>query len=157
MSDLRRLSSLRNYSQPLQAGLTSAAPTALKKREVKGSDRPKRRARYIVKAGRCGSVRSMLRPYGIFLRQYASEITRRENQKSRRDAGATKGGPGLSIRAGIAVAGTTCCAPAESWYGRARPGVESGSLPAGIRTPEKRDGAQFRDRGRGNHKSRRGC
>jgi len=34
VSHLRRLASLQNYSQPLRAGLNSAAPTALKKREV---------------------------------------------------------------------------------------------------------------------------
>ena len=41
----------------------------------------------------------------------------RGSQKSRRDAGATKGGPGqIAERKGVAGAGAACCAPTETCY-----------------------------------------
>jgi hypothetical protein len=63
------------FSRPLRAGLTSAAPTALKKREVE-------------RAGEAAN-RRMLRG----CRAYGAEG--RRSQKSRRDAGAAKGDGGV--------------------------------------------------------------
>jgi hypothetical protein len=92
-------------------------------------------ARHFVEGGPGHSGRGEQRPYGIFLRQCACEIIRRENQKSRPFGNALRMNPS-GIREtsaagpfglGGAAAGTACCAPTGYCYGKTRPGVESGS------------------------------
>ena len=79
-------------------------------------------------AGRRFSGRSMLRPYGMLIRQYVWELIAggNENRDAGLKPGATKGEPrGLSLmasteRLGKSSAGAACCDPTEACYGNTR-------------------------------------
>jgi hypothetical protein len=72
--------------------------------------------------------RSEQRPYGILVQQCTIEMAHRE--KSKEPAGRRRyerRGAADPFGLGGAAAGTACCAPTGYCYGKARPGVESGS------------------------------